>query len=97
MDGAEVVVNRLMPATLLLQGTASIGLASIVNEDSGFTFGSDQMKLALVNNNLEPHACGVVQGGASYLNRFSFEVTAVVQIDGPPFAEQGAEETCLRT
>jgi hypothetical protein len=81
MDGAEVIVNLRIPATQLLQWTASIGLASIVNEDTDFTFGADQVELQLVNGNLELHACIVVQGGWSYLNRFSYDVTAVVQTD----------------
>jgi hypothetical protein len=86
MNGAEVIVNLRMPAVRLLQWTASIGLANIVNEDSDFTFGTDQVELELVKTNLELHACIVVAGEPSYLNRFSYEATAVIEIEEPLIA-----------
>jgi hypothetical protein len=86
LNGAHVVVNLREPATQLLGWTASLGLANIANEDSEFTFGTDQVEVELVNTNLELHACIVVAGEPSYLHRFSYEVTAVVEIEEPLIA-----------
>lgn len=51
-----------------------------------FTFATDQAELELVNGNLELHACIAVQGEPSSLNRFSYEVTVVLQVDEPLIA-----------
>lgn len=77
-DGQPIVIAQL------INYTATIGLASISNEDSDFTFSTDNIGLNLTpDGELVVIAHISVQGEPSWLHRFSYQVNAIIDVDEP--------------
>lgn len=77
LDGQTVTIDlNARSNTPNPQFTATVGLASIYNEDSDLIFATDDVKV-VVGNNLELLlVCNIaVMGDSSVLNRFSYQAT----------------------
>ncbi len=70
--------------TQLVHYTATVGLASIENEDSDFVFATEDVGVSLTpGGELVLVSNIAVQGEPSQLHRFSYQVNAIIDVDEP--------------
>lgn len=93
LDREQVFVNLGQPVTpdghpititALIGYTATVGLASIANEDSDFTFATDDVAVSLLpTNELVLVSKIAVQGEPSWLHRFSYQANVIIDANEP--------------
>jgi hypothetical protein len=84
LDRTIVRVDLHVQATALLTWTAVVGLASISNDDSEFTFATDSAFAAIdPNGNIFLVANIAVQGEPSTMSRFSYQTHLLISKDQP--------------
>jgi hypothetical protein len=87
LDRELVVVKLGKPATALIGYTATVGLASVSNDDSDFVFATDDVTVGIDTALQLELRCNVaVQGEPSVLNRFSYQANVIVDLDEPLIA-----------
>ena|GEM_PF-3107771 len=79
MYATDVVVKTRVPADFIEQKTLTVGLSSIANDDTAFTFAVDSAD-AVINdvNEIDLKVSLALQGEWSALNRFSYQLVATV-------------------
>lgn len=84
LDFLTVRIKLNVQATALLAATAVVGLASIENEDSEFTFATNSTHAEIDSSgNLFLVAVIAVQGEPSTLSRFSYQTHLLITKDQP--------------
>jgi hypothetical protein len=84
LDRLTVKINLNVQATALLSSTAVVGLASIENEDSEFTFATDStFAESDSHGNISLVTSIAVQGEPSTLSRFSYQTHLLITKDQP--------------
>jgi hypothetical protein len=76
----DVTIDLGVDVTKILGYTATVGLASVENDDSSFTFATDEVRLDAPDGHLFLKVRLAVRGDGTYVHRFSYQahVKAVI-------------------